>query len=198
MSYEDNIVPCEHSATNSLDNVTTNVYEILALLSNLDVTKSPGHDKIPALFLKECKHELVSSICSLFNMSISQEEFPTDLKKANVTPIHKKGDIHDVHNYRPVSLLPCLSKVFERVIYNKLYSSLKVKLHAAQHGFEHGKSSCTQLLTFLHDISKTVVLSEQVDILYLDLSKAIDTVVHDNLLQKLKSFGICGKLLQWF
>ena len=70
-------------------------------------------------------------------MSLSQGEFPTDWKKANVTPIHKKGDIHDVQNYRPVSLLPCLSNVFERVIYNKLYSTLKGQLHTAQHGFQY-------------------------------------------------------------
>ena len=103
-----------------------------------------------------------------------------------------------MENYRPISLLCILSKVLERCIFTRLINHLSSSLSSWQHGFVTGRSTVTQMLCFLHRIGQALDNSLQSEIVYLDLSKAFDTVSHSLLLQKLAAAGVNGSLCQWF
>ena len=167
------------------------------LLRNLDVNKALGPDGIPARVLKEYANELAPSLCYLFNKSLSLGVVPSQWKLAHVVPIHKKGSKEHASNYRPVSLLYILSKVLERCVFNRLYKHLAPVLQDAQHGFIRGRSTVTELLTFLHDIGAALNKGLETDVVYLDFSKAFDSVDHGKLVLKLKQHGVEGNLLSW-
>ena len=117
---------------------------------------------------------------------------------ANVLPIFKKGDVNDVINYRPISLLSLVEKVVERVVYNKFYPFVENRIYHLQHGFMKGRSTVTQLLAIVHQLSKSIDERGQTDIAYLDFTKAFDSVSHNLIIDKLYSIGIRGPLLKWF
>ena len=100
-------------------------------------------------------------------------------------------------NYRPISLLPIISKVLERCIFNNIIDALTEKISNVQHGFMRNRSTSTQLMTALCNIQNILDRKGQADMNYFDLSKAFDTVPHDLLIHKLQSFGIHGRLLAW-
>ena len=100
--------------------------EVLKLLENLEVNKATGLDNLPSKFLKLAANILAPSLTFMFNQSISSDIVPTEWKLARVTPIFKKGARQDVNNYRPISIIPAVAKIFERIIYNQLYEYLNV------------------------------------------------------------------------
>ncbi|CAB4031739.1 Hypothetical predicted protein, partial [Paramuricea clavata] len=130
--------------------------------------------------------------------SLSLGKLPNEWKLSNIVPIPKKGPAEDVSNYRPISLLSLVSKVFERCVYNQLVSHISTQLHHLQFGFLRGKSTTSQLLHVLQDIHQALESRNQVDAVYLDFAKAFDKVSHKLLLIKLHKFGIRGDLLSWF
>ena len=148
--------------------------------------------------LKECSKEISPSLCSLFNKSLATGRVPVEWKQANVIPIHKKDRVEPVTNYRPISLLSIVSKVLEKSVFNSIYPFVHVLINNAQHGFLQNRSCVTQLLGVLHDIGKNLEPNKQTDMLYLDFSKAFDSVDHDILLYKLQRHGVNGSLLRWF
>jgi hypothetical protein len=123
---------------------------------------------------------------------------PGDWKLANVVPVHKKGDKEFAENSRPISLLPIVSKVLERCILMNIRYHLSQLIHDCQHGFRQGKSCVTDLLEALDYIGACLDNGGQVDLVYLDMSKAFDRINHKRLVHKLASSGIGGTLLQWF
>ena len=123
---------------------------------------------------------------------------PASWKLANITPVFKKDDPSLPMNYRPISLLPILSKVLERCVFNHCYSHLTPFLYHLQHGFQKGKATITQLLQVYHNILDSLASGKETDVVYLDLTKAFDKVPHQMLLLKLKCYGISGPLLEWF
>ena len=126
---------------------------------------------------------------------INTNEWPNFWKCAYVTPF-KKGSKSDVENYRPISILPRLSLVLEKIIFDYLYCVLRSKLSARQHGFRSGHSTITQLLVCLHDIYENFDSNSEQIIVYLDFSKAFDTVNHNILLCKLAYFGLDENFLK--
>ena len=172
--------------------------EVRLILSTLDPHKATGPDDVPGTVLRECSAELAPSLTKLFNISLQTGTVPDSWKAANVTPVYKKGDKDSCSNYRPISLLCITSKVFERAILNNIYERLSNQITTSQHGFLRGRSTTTQLLSVFHKISESLDKSHQTDTLYLDFSKAFDSVPHHLLIHKLKSFRISGKLLSWF
>jgi len=189
--------PINHHVDHNLSSVTLSRHEILKELNKLNVTKASGPDNIPTRILKDYAHILVDSITTLFNKSLSTGTVPQAWKHANIIPIHKKGSKTQASNYRPISLLPVISKILERCIYNKIIDFIIPKLASQQHGFLRGRSTTTQLLTVLTKITSILDTGNQADIIYFDLSKAFDSVPHKLLIHKLKSFGFNGKLLEW-
>ena len=119
---------------------------------------------------------------------------PTKVVKDTNSPPWIDGAI----NYRPISLLSIISKVLERCVCNRFYEHIRDSINEAQHGFLHGRSCATQLLSTLHRIGQLLDKNTQTDILFLDFAKAFDSVDHVILLRKLKDYGIEGNLYRWF
>jgi exonuclease III len=180
-----------------LKEVTISEEEVSIELTKVNTTKAPGPDGLSTRVLKECREELKAPITKLFNSSLNTGKIPKDWKKANVVPIYKKGNKLEVSNYRPVSLLPIISKILERCVLNKIIELIRPKISKMQYGFMKGKSTTTQIITVLANIHNIFDNREKTDVIYFDLAKAFDSVPHKLLLHKLKSFGIHGKLLNW-
>ncbi|CAB4000068.1 RNA-directed DNA polymerase from mobile element jockey [Paramuricea clavata] len=131
---------CKPDDTPNITNVNLTVYEIQAVLEALDVTKATGSDGIPARLLKETAEVIAPSLCCFFNKSLNTGTLPDEWKLANVVPIHKKGNAEYTENYRPIYLLPIVSKVLERCVLNNIKCHLHQLVHNSQHGFFTGKS----------------------------------------------------------
>ena len=174
--------------------------DVANCLRNLDTSKASGPDGIPARLLKECSQQITPSLCSLFNLSLQSSCIPSEWKSANVTPIHKKDSKEQAENYRPISLLPIISKVLERCVYFRFYDHIQYFVSQTQHGFLR-KHLCvtTQLLSItLHTIGNDLDKNTQTDVLYLDFAKAFDSVDHTIVLEKLRGYGVAGPILGWF
>ena len=107
-----------------IDNISISTQEIKILLKNVDVSKACGYDGIGNKILKICADNITNPLCHIINESLSQGVFPSMWKFANVIPIFKKNDRQDKLNYRPVSLLTCLSKICEKIVFIRLYNFL--------------------------------------------------------------------------
>ena len=182
---------------NLLLNVTTTAFEVQGILRRLDIHKSPGVDNIPSRILQICAKELSVPLSHLFNLSLRSGVMPTLWKSANITPIHKNNNKELVENYRSISLLPIPAKCLERLVHTAIYAHVSPYLSEWQHGFVKGKSCETQLVLTHHQWVTALDEGRQVDVAFLDFSKAFDRVNHSILLRKLCSFGISGSLLQW-
>ena len=134
----------------------------------------------------------------LFNKSLDEGVLPEEWKLANIVPVHKKGERECTENYRPISLLPIVSKVLERCVFCNIKVHLFQLIQKSQHGFISGKSCITNLLEVLEFIGLELDAGGQIDVIYLDISKAFDKVNHERLAHKLRMAGFGGKLLQWF
>ena len=117
-------------------------------------------------------------------------------KKAVVIPLFKGGSKQIVASYRPVSLLTISSKIFEKLLFKRIYLHLKPLLHHSQYGFRPRRSTITQLLVMLDKIYSALENDYEIDVVFTDFSKAFDKVDHGILLQKLSKYGIGGKLLK--
>ena len=182
----------------SISSIDLSLEEVYLALQNLDPFKAHGPDGFPSHVLKECAFQLAPSLHYLFTKSLRLSQIPTEWKLANIIPLHKKGVKEHVENYRPISLLSIVSKTLERCVLNHLSLRIQESVHSAQYGFISGRSSTSQLLSTLHKIGKDLDKGLQTDVVFLDISKAFDTVHHSKLLQKLRDFGLSGSLLLWF
>ena len=126
------------------------------------------------------------------NQSLTTGIFPDNLKLAKVIPLFKKGDPTSINNYRPISLLPALSKIFKRVIYNQInsYLTLNNLYYEGQYGFRSKQSTKLAALDIIDTITSIMENGNIPITIYLDLSKAFDTLNHTILLDKLKFYGI--------
>ena len=133
-------------------------------------------------------------------MSIEKSVWPDNLKSAEVVPIHKAGSKSCISNYRPISLISNIAKIFEKILYNRLYSFLEKHqiLSEHQYGFVKNKGTADALNYITHKIYQNLDKSKRIIATFLDLAKAFDTVNHDILLSKLERYGIRGKVLLLF
>ncbi|XP_071959489.1 uncharacterized protein [Antedon mediterranea] len=177
-----------------------NEHDIKKYIDNLDISKSPGNDGIGARYIKPFSQCLTIPIKHIVNISLTTGCFPDELKIARTVPIFKGGDENDITNYRPVSVLPCISKIYERVVYDQTTQYLdKLNIiNKSQFGFRKNHSTSHALSQTIEKI--TSAIDEQMISIgvFLDLSKAFDTIDHEILLQKLKFYGIRGIVLEWF
>ena len=178
---------------------TTDASEVFTIIKNLKIG-SAGYDSISAKVAKSSYASFITPLLHVINLSLTQGVFPRELKLARVIPIYKSGDPMCLSNYRPVSVLPLFSKIFERLMYNRLLSFLtKHKiLYDFQFGFRPGHSPNMALIYLVDKISNALENGEFALGLFLDFSKAFDTVNHDVLLEKMDFYGIRGLPQKWF
>ena len=189
----------QHTSFNNvnLKDLTISIGDIFSKLNCLDSSKGPGADGIPPLFFKQCSFILSRPLWNIFNTSLASGVFPLRWKSSLVTPVFKTGDRSDVRNYRPISKLSVLPKVFEEIVTDMLSSLLTSSLCVEQHGFVPKRSTATNLAVYHSFVSRALDEGLQVDTVYTDFQKAFDTVDHTVLLHKLLSWGFCGPLLTW-
>jgi hypothetical protein len=174
--------------------------DIEKLLKSLNVTKSTGCDNISAKFLKDGASIITDPVTYIINLSLSTSTVPVDFKTARVVPLYKKGDRNSEGNYRPVSILPVISKKFERVVYNQLCDYLDVKglIYDFQSGFRRSYSTDSALTYLTDTIRLNMDAGLYTGIVLIDLQKAFDTVDHHILLSKLKALGADRQAVSWF
>lgn len=167
----------------------------VSLLSN----KSAGWDSIPTNIAQQFIHKYIRELTFLINSSFKNGCFPSELKLAQVIPVLKSGCSMEVTNYRPISVLPFFSKVFEKLAYSHLINFINKHklLYEYQFGFRQGHSTQHALITLVDRISKSLDNGEIMVGVFLDLRKAFDTVNHRILLRKLYAYGIRGKMHDW-
>ena len=125
----------------------TSTTKVFSLLNKLNKSRATGLDKISGRLLRECADLISSPICNIFNQSISQGVFPDDWKSARVAPLFKQGDRDDLNNYRPISVISIVAKVFERILFDQVYTYLEEHNSICKHqsGFRAAHSTVTAL-----------------------------------------------------
>ena len=171
--------------------------DILSHIVKLNINKAHGHDGISVRIIKMCGESLSKPLYIIFKNCISKGYYPKKWKKANVLPIHKKNEKNLISNYRPVSLLPIIGKMFEKVIFDNLYCYIFQNnfISDKQSGYRRGDSTVKQLISITHEIYKSFDSKHDVRAVFLDISKAFDRVWHEGLIYKLKRIGIEGEML---
>lgn len=194
-------LPYFENRTNSqIDTIIVNQTEIIDILSSLQINKACGPDGISHRMLKYTSETVALPLCKLFNMSLQRRSYPHLWKSAIVMPLFKKGDKSDTSNYRPISLISCVGKSFERVIFKHVYNHLisNSLIYKYQSGFLPGHSTVHHLIEVTHQTCLALENHEINCQVFCDISKAFDRVWHRGLILKLEKYGIKGNLLAWF
>ena len=174
----------------------TDPVEVLNIINKLKNKKSVGHDNIPVHTLKYVATEIASPLSYIINLMLNTGTFPTMLKAALIIkPIYKKGEKTSIKNYRPVALLNNISKIFEKIINERLISFLEGEglLSDSQNGFRRKKSTIRAIYQALYKVLESLNTGKFTVAMCLDLSKAFDSVDHRVLLAKLEKYGVRGK-----
>ena len=173
--------------------------EVLKVINSLK-NKRKGLDEIPISIYKKIGDLIACQISDLINSSMSTGTFPSSLKVARVVPIHKSGSKRDLNNFRPISILPTLSKIFEKVMHRRMMKFIEKYdiLYSEQYGFRNGKSTSDAILKFTDKCYDALNNKKSMISIYLDFSKAFDTINHQLLCLKLEKYGFRGNINNWF
>ena len=169
--------------------------EVMRILKSIKCNKATGLDDLPPCLMKNSVAILSAPLAHVINLSITTGIFPMDLKKAKIIPVHKSGPFSILDNYRPILILPVISKIIEKAIHRQLVTYLDQNslLSHFQFGFRPKLSIELAATHLLDNIRKSFDDGKLVGAIFIDLSKAIDTISHSKLLEKLPKYGIDGK-----
>ncbi|KAK3106293.1 hypothetical protein FSP39_017122 [Pinctada imbricata] len=191
--------PFENRTASEISDVDISIDEIIDQIKILDPKKAVGPDEFSHPLLKNVCNEIATPLSIIFNKSLQLGKFPSQWKHAYVLPIFKKGEKSSPSNYRPISLLSCIGKLFERVMFKHFYNYLQNYdlLYRLQAGFRPGQSTVTQLIEIYHQICVAIDNREFSCFTFCDISKAFDRVWIKGLVYKLGKYGFKGRVLSW-
>ena len=171
--------------------------EVLSIINKLKNKKSRGADNISNQLLKTIKQELCKPLTIIINQMIETGVYPDKFKISKITSIYKKNERTNIANYRPISLLPTLSKIFERVIHTQLYTYFDENklLSEQQYGFCEKHSTELAAVKLVDYINHEMDIGNTPEAIFIDLSKAFDTLNFDILIHKLQFYGLSGNSL---
>ena len=174
--------------------------ELLKLFKELPNKSSHGHDDLDNILLKELSESILDPLVLLFNRLLQEGYFPDQMKIAEVVPLYKSKERDQTNNYRPISLLMVISKLLERVVYKSTFQFVTDtgQLYDSQYGFRKNHSCNNAISELLGEILHNLENNKFTVAIYIDLSKAFDTLQHSVILKKLECYGIRGKCLEWF
>jgi len=169
-------------------------------LKRLKRKKATGVDELTTSMLKDCAEAVTPVVTHIINMSLKVGTFPSLWKQARVIPIHKSGSVDTPGNYRPISVLPVLSKIIERVAQVQLMDFLETNnlINAEQFGYRKNRSTEEAAVKLCDDIRNFANDGLLTGAIFIDLSRAFDTISHSTLTDKLRSYGVRGMELNWF
>ena len=174
--------------------------DIINTIRSMKNTSSAGHDEFSSKFIKLSLPILVPALEKIFNLALNSGVYPDELKIAKVIPIFKKGSPNSINNYRPISILSSINKIFEKILYSRLISYIDQfkLLYKYQFGFRKNHSTEQSLIEFVDQIRSAMDNQHMTCGIFIDLSKAFDTVDHQILISKLEHYGIRGSALELF
>ena len=169
-------------------------------LNKMKTSHGSGHDGIASFYLKSALPVVGGSLCDLFNKSLFAGKCPEDWKIVRIAPIFKNKARDDRSNYRPISVLPFITRLFEKLIFNQFYDYLDANksLYEHQSGFRLLHSVTTALMASTNDWYLNIDKGKYTGLIFIDLKKAFDTVDHEILLEKIKMYGVTGMEHDWF
>ena len=172
---------------------------MLRIVNDINISKSSGLDNISSFIMKEAFKVLIPEVTYMYNLSIGTSSFPRAWKQALVIPIPKTGNLSLTQNYRPISLLPLLCKILEKLIHRQLsgYMELEALLTDNQHGFRKAHSTNHSVAQLTNYVSKKLDSKMPTLVAYVDFRKAFDCVQHPILLNKLGQLGVGEKVISW-
>ena len=178
----------------------TDHQEILNIVKSLKPSASTGYDGISVNLLKKIINCIIDPLIHISNLSITSGTCPDSLKIAKVIPIFKKDDSSLISNYRPISILPAISKILEKILYTRLYEFVNNNnlIHSNQYGFRKLHSTDFAIVQLCDEIVHALSRKEHCVGVFKDLSKAFDTIDHLILKYKLNNYGVRGTALEWF
>ena len=173
--------------------------DLISIIGSLDASKATGLDGITAKILKSSSEIICPSLLKIINISISTGIFPECLKQAKVIPVHKSGPYNDPANYRPISILPILSKIIEKHVTKHLFAYLNKYglLHKSQSGFRKNHSCNTALINLVDKWLNNIDKGEIIGAIFFDLRKAFDVVDHQLLIEKVNSYHFSNNSVNW-
>ena len=182
-----------------LDDIELTEEDFAREISTLDNNSAAGPDGFPAILLKKSTSQLAKPLKLIWRNILDKGCTPKILKTSYITPVFKKGNQGLPENYQPVALTSHVTKVFEKIFRKKLQDHLEDNqlYNINQHGFRSGRSCLSQLLSHTEQLIHYIEEGHNVDVIYLDFSKAFDRVDHSILLRKIRKKGISGKLHTW-
>ena len=185
---------------NSFDWLPITPEEVTKVIRTCDRKKSCGYDNIPVNILVDSAYFVSHPLSYIFNLSFQSGYFPNSMKIARVSPLYKKGSKTDPGNYRPISVLPIVSKVFEKLVNMRLLKFLEKYdlLFKHQYGFREKHSTKLSLISLVNQLVQLQDDGRVTVGIFVDFAKAFDTINHDILLAKLQNYGIRGLQLNWF